>query len=181
MPIVESFEFTPFILLLCLYLECEDTFAAEMISCYDDYLYHEDHRFDLVEGVNSDALSDKRSNDLRNVTRTVSDKEKSRKITLANDKGQHGIFKNKRKFTKERVKQMKIQFDKFFNDNKHLFDLNCDYCSKVFESYEDARIHYVSEHQKTTGYIKCCTSKLRCRREIERHIEHRHLNPDHLK
>lgn len=80
------------------------------------------------------------------------------------------------------AKQKKVEFRKLFAENKHRFDMSCDYvsCSSVFESLEEARRHYATEHNSSKGHIKCCNVKLTYRCEVVRHL-YRHLDPNKFK
>lgn len=72
------------------------------------------------------------------------------------------------------------EFEKLFAEYKHRYDMSCDMCPSVFESVEEARKHYATEHESSKGHIKCCNIKQRCRSEIKRHLN-RHLNSDMYK
>lgn len=72
-------------------------------------------------------------------------------------------------------------YQRLFNENKHLFDLSCDCCSKIFESLDEARAHYSSEHNKPKGYIRTSNGrKLLFRCNVMQHLE-RHSNPEKFK
>lgn len=60
------------------------------------------------------------------------------------------------------------------------FDMSCDHCETMFESFSDAKRHYLREHSEPKGYIKCCGKKMRSLTNIEEHIEG-HKNPNSLK
>lgn len=63
----------------------------------------------------------------------------------------------------------------------HLFDMTCDCCSNVvFESLDEARKHYTSEHNNPRGYIKCCGRRMFYRCQVVQHVT-RHLDPDKFK
>lgn len=68
-------------------------------------------------------------------------------------------------------------FEKLFVENRHRFNLSCDNCSTVFETLEEARRHYPTEHNIAKGYIKCCNSKLKYPCEVVQHLS-RHLHPE---
>lgn len=51
------------------------------------------------------------------------------------------------------------------------FDMNCDNCSFVFETYDEVRSHYLNVHNVDKGHIKCCNKRFRFKPEIRRHIE----------
>lgn len=74
------------------------------------------------------------------------------------------------------------EYQMIFNENKHLFNMSCDLCSKAFESLDETRAHYLTEHNISRGYIKCVESgrKMFYRYAVMQHIE-RHLNPDKFK
>lgn len=78
------------------------------------------------------------------------------------------------------AKQKNEDFQKLFAENKHRFDMTCDNCSSIFESFEEARKHYASEHNNSKGYIKCCNVKLTYRCDIVSHL-YRHVDPDKFK
>lgn len=78
------------------------------------------------------------------------------------------------------AKQKQINFDKLLAEHRHRFDMSCDFCSKTFDSLDDARLHYASEHNNPMGYIKCCKAKLKHRNQVVQHLD-RHLNPNKLK
>lgn len=70
------------------------------------------------------------------------------------------------------------EYQRLFNENNHLFDMSCDCCSKMFESLDEARAHYLSEHDNPKGYIKSISGrKMWFRCNVVQHIE-RHLNPE---
>lgn len=87
---------------------------------------------------------------------------------------------------KEKRKQLKSkkdnkEFQKTFKENKHLFDLSCDCCSKIFGSLDEARKHYSTEHGNPKGYIKSTSGKkifYNC--EVVQYLK-RHFNPDKFK
>lgn len=60
------------------------------------------------------------------------------------------------------------------------FDMSCDQCNAMFESFADAKRHYLREHSEPKGYIKCCGKKMRTLTIIEEHIQG-HKNPQSLK
>lgn len=60
------------------------------------------------------------------------------------------------------------------------FDMSCDCCDAMFQSFPEAKRHYLSEHSEPKGYIKCCGKKMRSLTAIEEHIQG-HKNPDSLK
>lgn len=60
------------------------------------------------------------------------------------------------------------------------FDMSCDQCDAMFQSFPDAKRHYMSEHSEPKGWIKCCGKKMRSLTTIEEHIEG-HQNPQSLK
>lgn len=74
------------------------------------------------------------------------------------------------------------EYQRIFNENKHLFNMNCEHCSETFESLDEIRAHYLTEHNIAKGYIKCVESgrKMFYRFAVMQHIE-RHLNPDKFK
>lgn len=65
------------------------------------------------------------------------------------------------------------QYEKFIAEN---FDMSCDQCDSVFNSFGDARHHYRENHNEKKGYIKCCRMKLREMWIVVDHINS-HLNP----
>lgn len=72
--------------------------------------------------------------------------------------------------TKEQIKDI---MDRNFN-------MNCDFCTRVFDSVKEARAHYLSEHDMQYGYVKCCNIKLRHNSIILDHIQW-HIKPDTFK
>ena len=85
--------------------------------------------------------------------------------------------KSKRWNAKKNTKE----YQKMFDENRHLFDMQCDCCSKVFESLEEGRAHYLSKHNNSKGYIKTKNgNKLFYRCNVVQQLE-RHLNPDNFK
>lgn len=90
---------------------------------------------------------------------------------------------NKKTQTRKRCRSKKNnqEYQNLFNENKHLFDMSCDCCSKLFESLDEARAHYLSEHDNPKGYIKSISGrKLLFRCNIVQHLE-RHSNPEKFK
>lgn len=81
---------------------------------------------------------------------------------------------------KETQIQKDSNFEKYFAEHKHYFDMKCDHCPKVFESFEEAKSHYASEHRNPQGYIRCCGLKIKFRYKVKEHLK-RHLDPDSLK
>ncbi|XP_055317612.1 zinc finger protein 665-like isoform X2 [Sitodiplosis mosellana] len=73
-----------------------------------------------------------------------------------------------------------MEFEKLFSENKHRFDMTCDACPKMFDSLDEARSHYASDHNNPRGYIKCCNVKLIYRCKVVKHL-YRHLDPDKFK
>lgn len=76
--------------------------------------------------------------------------------------------------------QREEKFQKLFDEYKHLFDMKCDCCSKVFEYFDEGRNHYLTEHNNTRGYIKCCGLRLHYPCQVEAHLD-RHIAPDKYK
>lgn len=60
------------------------------------------------------------------------------------------------------------------------FDMSCDVCDVMFESFSHAKRHYLSEHGDAKGYIKCCSKKMRTLAAIDEHVQW-HKNPETLK
>lgn len=88
--------------------------------------------------------------------------------------------KPKRRQRRTIARQRRSEFDKVFQEHKRFFDLTCEHCTAVFTTFYDAQQHYLSEHNITPGYVRCCTVKLRSRFEVMRHLT-RHLDPDKFK
>lgn len=91
--------------------------------------------------------------------------------------------KSKRKTPKRKqwqTKKKNKEYQKIFSENMHLFDMSCDCCSNVFESLDEARKHYTSEHDNPRGYIKCCGRRMFYRCQVVQHVT-RHLDPDKFK
>lgn len=89
----------------------------------------------------------------------------------------------KKKQTRKRwgSKKANNEYQRLFDENKHLFDLSCDCCSKIFESLDEARAHYLSEHNTRKGYIKSITGKkLLCRAYVVQYLEWQ-ANPEKFK
>lgn len=78
------------------------------------------------------------------------------------------------------TKKKNKEYQKLFSENKHYFDMSCDGCSIVFESLDEARVHYSSEHSNSRGYLKCCGRRLFYRCQVVQHVA-RHLDPDKFK
>lgn len=70
-------------------------------------------------------------------------------------------------------KSQEEQYRKFIADH---FDMNCDECDFVFETFYDAKRHYRDLHNQKKGYIKCCDMKLNELWLVVDHINS-HLNP----
>lgn len=60
------------------------------------------------------------------------------------------------------------------------FDMSCDQCDVMFESFPHAKRHYLSKHGEPKGYLKCCSKKMRSLGAIDDHI-HWHKNPESLR
>lgn len=60
------------------------------------------------------------------------------------------------------------------------FDMSCDQCDVMFDSYPHAKRHYLSEHSEPKGYIKCCNKKMKSLAAIDDHIQW-HKNPESLR
>lgn len=60
------------------------------------------------------------------------------------------------------------------------FDMSCDQCDMMFESFLHAKRHYLSEHGDGKGYIKCCSKKMKTLAAIDDHVQW-HKNPEILK
>lgn len=78
---------------------------------------------------------------------------------------------------------LKIDFNyqKLFSENKHLLNMSCDYCSNEFESLEEARDHYPTEHNIRRGYIKSIHGrKFHLRHRIIEYLA-RQSNPEMFK
>lgn len=60
------------------------------------------------------------------------------------------------------------------------FDMTCDQCEVMFESFFMAKRHYLSEHNEPKGYLKCCGLKFKSMLAIDKHIDW-HKNPETLK
>lgn len=86
----------------------------------------------------------------------------------------------KRRKTKRQTKQKNKEYQTLFSENKHFFDMTCDACSNVFESLDEARVHYLKDHHNHRGYLKCCGRKLFYRCQVVQHVA-RHLDPDKFK
>lgn len=92
-------------------------------------------------------------------------------------------YKSKRKTPKRKqwqTKKKNKEYQKIFAENMYLFDMACDCCSNVFESLDEARKHYASEHNNPRGYIKCCGRRMFYRCQVVQHVT-RHLDPDKFK
>lgn len=79
-----------------------------------------------------------------------------------------------------RRRQREGKYQKLFDEHKHLFDMTCDCCSTTFQTLDEGRAHYLSDHNNSRGYIKCCNVKLYYRCQVVGHIN-RHLDPDKYK
>lgn len=60
------------------------------------------------------------------------------------------------------------------------FDMSCDQCDVMFDSFTHAKRHYLSEHSEPKGYIKCCSKKMKSLVKIDEHIQW-HKNPESLR
>lgn len=60
------------------------------------------------------------------------------------------------------------------------FNMSCDFCDIILESFQHARTHYLLEHGDSKGYLKCCDIKLRTITTISDHIKF-HQDPDKMK
>lgn len=72
---------------------------------------------------------------------------------------------------------MTLQMAEYVSAN---FDMACDQCDNMFESFQDAKRHYLTVHNDSRGYIKCCNIKLRNLLSIDEHIN-MHQNPEQMK
>lgn len=91
--------------------------------------------------------------------------------------------KSKRKTPKRKqwqTKKKNKEYQKMFNENRHLFDMSCDCCKKEFDSLDEARKHYATKHDNPRGYLKCCGRRMFYRCQVVQHIT-RHLDPDKFK
>lgn len=129
---------------------------------YDKQIHNPDETIETETNVNTGKQADIRKNE-------EYEAEKSQKSI------------KRRKAVKDDKKLLQKQFDKLFAANKHHFDMTCDNCSCVFESFDEAQSHYANEHTNLSGYIKCCNTKFRLRNEVEDHIKLRHLEYEQFK
>lgn len=60
------------------------------------------------------------------------------------------------------------------------FDMSCDQCDKIFDTFFTAKRHYLSEHKEPKGYVKCCGMKFKSLLAIDKHIDW-HKNPESFK
>lgn len=132
----------------------EDIVSIETISGYDAIIEH----------------TEEKKNKSKKTTTTVTSKKT---IKLNHEE----TAKIRRKSAQE-TKQRKNPFEQLFAENKHRFDMSCDKCSYIFESYHVARSHYATAHNNKMGYIKCCNRKLIYPYQIENHLRFHHLGPD---
>lgn len=90
--------------------------------------------------------------------------------------------KRKPRRTKQQQTENNREFQRTLNEYRHLFDMNCDYCSKPFETLKEARKHYLAEHNNRRGYIKAKSNNKRMffRHNVLEHIELQ-FNPDKYK
>lgn len=96
-------------------------------------------------------------------------------LNLADSKKPPRLTPRKRASLKKQA-----DFEEFFAQHKHRFDMNCDLCPTVFGTYIDARTHYAAAHPANPkGYVKCCGTKLMFRSQIKDHLK-RHLDPESL-
>lgn len=78
-------------------------------------------------------------------------------------------------------KKNDTEYQRLFSENKHLFDMSCDCCSTLFESLNEARAHYLNEHNNPKGYIKSNSGKkMIYRSNVVQYLE-RHSNPEKFK
>lgn len=59
---------------------------------------------------------------------------------------------------------------------KKFVDQTCDICHVKLDTLADARTHYLNEHKKPKGYLKCCKSKLIFETSLIDHLNW-HVNP----
>lgn len=85
-----------------------------------------------------------------------------------------------RKIKRWQTKKNNKEYQQLFSENKHIFDMSCDVCAKVFKSLEEARTHYLCEHGNSKGYIKCGRRRVMLRCQVVDHIT-RHLYPEKFK
>lgn len=87
----------------------------------------------------------------------------------------------KRKKRRTIYDMIDLDYQKLFDENKHLLDMSCDRCTNVFESLEAARDHYFTEHNVNRGYIKALTgTKFFNRSKIMQYLA-RQSNPEMFK
>lgn len=101
----------------------------------------------------------------------------------SNDNDEESVEEDKRKPPKRKqwqTKKKNKEYQKIFSENRHLFDMSCDCCKKIFESLDEARKHYSTKHNNPRGYIKCCGRRMFYRCQVVQHIT-RHLDPDKFK
>lgn len=121
---------------------------------------------DLVDD-DIDNGNDQNDSDCSNI-------EFNKKIVNGTDDSNHG---EPAKPTEKASKSQKI------NEENELireyFDMHCELCSHMFQTFLDARAHYRKLHN-ITGYLKCCSIKAYRRCKILEHINY-HMNPNIFK
>lgn len=60
---------------------------------------------------------------------------------------------------------------------KKYFDQKCELCGAQIDSFEMAKVHYLSEHENPDGYLRCCGNKIINKLEALDHIQW-HIDPD---
>lgn len=82
-------------------------------------------------------------------------------------------------FTEIRAEEEKT---KDFEIMLKYFDMSCDWddCHEIFNTFEEAQMHYDNVHQNPNGYIKCCDIQFNEWRLVKDHINW-HLNPEFFK
>lgn len=65
-------------------------------------------------------------------------------------------------------------------DIPEYFDMTCSKCPAIFESFQEARDHYLDVHSFRSGFVRCCQLRLKTVGEVRDHIEW-HSNPDRFR
>lgn len=60
------------------------------------------------------------------------------------------------------------------------FNMACDACETMFDSFSHAKAHYLTEHNEPKGYVRCCDIKMKTLLAIDEHIRW-HQNPETMK
>lgn len=60
------------------------------------------------------------------------------------------------------------------------FDMQCEQCDEPFNTFEDAKNHYYTKHDKAIGFVKCCGRQFKTAQQTRNHLLW-HIQPDLFK